>query len=247
MPGWTALLPAYLAALAGAFLGLPQAVLRSADPAATPVATPTPVPGEVRVAVTVVGPDRKTVPGKDSAVWIPGSPRPAGSPPPVPRIASKGKRFEPRVTVVPVGTTVDFPNLDRIYHNAFSLSEGATFDLGLYRNGASKPFTFQKPGVVRLYCNIHPQMAAFIVVADGGVTALAGAGGIAVLPGVPPGRHPLHVWDERGGEWSGTVEVLPGQVSTVPVRLDASAYRELPHKNKHGKDYPPPEDDENRY
>lgn len=247
MPGGSPLLPAILAALAGAFLGLPQAVPRPTGTTPAPVPTPTPVPGEVRVVVTVLGPDEKTVPGKDAAVWIPGSPPPGGSPAPPPRIASKGKRFEPRVTLVPAGTTVDFPNLDKIYHNAFSLSDGAKFDLGLYRNGASKPFTFQKPGVVRLYCNIHPQMAAFIVVADGGVTALAGAGGVAVLPRVPPGRHPLHVWDERGGEWSGTVEVLPGQVATVPVRLDASAYREQPHKNKHGKAYPPPEDDENRY
>lgn len=239
------LLPALLAAAAGAFPAAPPAPPATAV-APTPPPTPTPVPGEVRVAVTVVGADRKAKPAKDAVAWIPGS-RPAGPAPAPFRIASKGKRFEPRVTAVPVGTTVDFPNLDKIFHNAFSLSEGATFDLGLYRNGASKPYTFQRPGIVRLYCNIHPQMAAFILVVDGGLRALTGADGLATLPRVPPGRHPLRVWDERGGEWSGSVDVLAGQTSTVTVRLDASAWREVPHKNKHGKDYPPPEDDENRY
>lgn len=215
----------------------------------TPTPTPTPVPGQIRVTVQVVGPDKKVVPGKDAAVWLPGSGRPVGAPPGLRTltIASKKKRFEPRVSVVAKGTTVDFPNLDKIFHNAFSLSDAATFDLGLYRNGASKPWRFEKTGTVRVYCNIHPEMAAFVHVVDGQILGTTGPDGTVVLTGVPPGRHAVSVWDEKAGEWSGSADVAPGKTTEVPVRLDASAWKAVPHKNKHGKDYPPPDEDENRY
>ena len=71
--------------------------------------------------------------------------------------------------------------------------------------------------------------------------------GLALLDGVPAGRQALRVWDERGGEWSGTVVVPPGGTVPVTVALDASKWKDLPHKNKYGKDYPPPDEDENRY
>jgi plastocyanin len=213
----------------------------------TPAPTPTPVPGEVRVTVTVYGPDQKKSLGAGAVVWIPGA-KPVGPHAAAkPQLASQNKRFTPRVLAVPVGTTVDFPNLDRIHHNVFSLSEKAKFDLGLYKNGASKPWKFEQPGVVRIFCNIHPQMAAFVMVVDGEVYATAGPDGVAVLTNVPPGKKSVKVWDERGGEWSGTVDVAAGRSVPIAVTLDGSAFREAPHKNKYGKDYPPPDDDENRY
>ncbi|HKC23643.1 MAG TPA: hypothetical protein VKF32_02820, partial [Thermoanaerobaculia bacterium] len=180
-----------------------------------------------------------------AVVWIPGSA--ASDPLPRGRIASHDKRFEPRVAAVPAGGTVDFPNLDKIHHNVFSLSETARFDLGLYKNGKSQPKTFPKPGLVRVYCNIHPSMAAYVMVVDGGVYALTGADGIAVLSGVAPGRYPLKVWEERGGEWAGTADVAAGKTAPVAVTLDATAYRAASHTRKDGTAYPPPEDDENRY
>lgn len=215
-------------------------------PRPTPRPTATPMPtGTVRVTVLAAGADGKTVPAPDAVAWFPGlpGPRPAASP----SMASRDKRFEPRVLAVPQGTTVTFPNHDKIFHNVFSLSEAAAFDLGLYRNGASRTTRFDKPGVVRVYCNIHPQMAAYVVVLDGGLYAQTGRDGVAEVRAVPAGRQALKVWDERGGEWAGTVVVPAGGTVEVTVPFDVSKWKLAPHKNKHGKSYPPPDDDENRY
>src|SRR5262249_18209212 len=84
-----------------------------------------------------------------------------GSPP---KIRQRDAAFDPALIVVTVGTTVEFPNEDKIFHNVFSLSEPAKFDLGLYKSGTSKSVTFRRPGVVDVYCNIHPQMVAKIKV-----------------------------------------------------------------------------------
>lgn len=208
-------------------------------------ATPAPT-GAVRVKVVVAGADGKALPAPEAVAWFPGLSAAAHAAPPL-RMASHDKRFEPRVLAVPKGATVTFPNYDKVFHNVFSLSETAPFDLGLYRNGASKTETFATPGVVRVYCNIHPQMAAYLVVLDGSLYGQTGKDGSVRIDGVPAGRQTLRVWEERGGEWSGTVVVPPGGTAEVAVSLDASRWRLSPHKNKHGKDYPPPDDDANRY
>ena len=127
--------------------------------------------------------------------------------------------FEPRVLAVPKGATVAFPNHDKVFHNVFSLSEASRFDLGLYRNGASRTASFETPGVVRVYCNIHPQMAAYVVVLDGSLYAQSGKDGVAAIAGVPAGRRALRVWEERGGEWNGTVSVPPGGTVEVTVSV----------------------------
>jgi plastocyanin len=217
--------------------------------AASSAPAPAPPSGEIHASVTLIGPDGRKVPGTGTVLWIPETPseKAAGAGNPRPKIASKSKHFDPRITVIPAGTTVDFPNLDPIFHNVFSLSERAHFDLGLYRNGAFRSMTFDSPGLVRIYCNIHPQMAAYIMVVDGRLYVQTGPDGNATIAGVPPGKRTLRVWDEKGGEWTGTVEVVAGRPSSVAIVLDGSSWRETPHKNKYGKDYPPPDDDENRY
>jgi plastocyanin len=210
--------------------------------------TPPGEPGQVRVAATLMGGDGRLVPAGQAVVWIPGLGNPRDvRPASTPAMSSRNKRFDPRILAVPVGTPVVFPNFDKIFHNVFSLSEKNRFDLGLYRNGASKSATFENPGVVRVYCNIHPQMAAFVVVVDGAFYAATGPDGVAMLSGVPAGRHPLRAWDEKGGDWNGTVEVFPGRTSDATVALDTRSWRDAPHKNKHGKTYPPPGDDDDRY
>ncbi|MEO6325106.1 MAG: hypothetical protein ABIT01_05105 [Thermoanaerobaculia bacterium] len=213
--------------------------------AATPAAPPPPVTSDVRVSVTVMA-NQKKVPAAGAVVWIPGSKLPA-PPPGSARISSKSKRFDPRIVAVPVGATVDFPNLDRIFHNVFSLSEKAKFDLGLYKKGTSKPVTFQNPGLVRIYCNIHPQMAAYLMVVDGDIFGVSGTDGVVTLSGIPVGKHPVKVWDEKGGETMTTVEVIAGRTAPLAVVMDGSSWREVPHLNKYGKEYAPPDDDENRY
>ena len=206
--------------------------------------------GDIRVAVSVLTPEKKTVPGAGAVVWIvdaAAAKQAAASPSVRPKIASKSKRFDPHVAVVPAGGTVQFPNLDGIYHNVFSLSEKARFDLGLYRNGASRTMTFESPGTVKIYCNIHPQMAAVLVVIDGAIWTQAGEDGTAVLSRVPAGRATVRVWDEKGGDFTGVVDVRETGAAPLAVAFDGSQWREAGHKNKYGKDYPPPDDDGNRY
>ncbi len=213
------------------------------EPETTPQA-----PGQVRASVTLVQADGAKHPAVDAVVWLPDAAAAAGAGAAgTAKITQREKAFEPHVEVVPVGSTVAFPNLDRIYHNVFSLSEIARFDLGLYRNGASRSVTFAKPGVIRIYCNIHPAMSAVLVVVEGQAYAKTGADGRALLPPVRPGRYRLSVWHERGGEKTLEVVVRAGGVTPVELSLDASQWRPEKHKNKYGKDYPPPDDDETRY
>ncbi len=89
----------------------------------------------------------------------------------------RGKAFTPHVLAVPVGSTVDFPNDDPILHNVFSVSGENRFDLQLYKRPKSGSWTFQKPGVVRVYCNIHPQMSAIVLVTDSPHVAKTAADG----------------------------------------------------------------------
>jgi plastocyanin len=213
-------------------------------PLATGVTSgPNPAPEE---AATLFGTvtlktSRGTVPGARSVVWLPDVPE-GDHPGREETIVSRGKRFEPHVLGVEAGERVSFPNLDPVYHNVFSLSGPNSFDLGLYRRGAVPSVQFHTPGLVRIYCNIHPDMAAYVVVLDGAAFAVTGADGSFRIPGVPPGHHPVKVWNERGGELDAALDVEPGRDKEYSPTLDASAYRPAPHKNKHGRDYPPNDD-----
>ena len=160
---------------------------------------------------------------------------------------SERKRFTPRVVVVPRRGAVDFPNVDAIYHNVFSVSGVNRFDLGLYRAGASKEKSFEEPGLVRVYCNIHPTMVGFVMVVDSDYATVTREDGSFRFEGVPAGPHVLKVWHEEGAETPVTVTVRARGVTEVPVQLDISSYKLQPHKNKYGKDYPPPPPDDERY
>jgi plastocyanin len=102
--------------------------------------------------------------------------------------------FEPTVLVVRVGTTVEFPNNDKVFHNVFSFRDGKKFDLGMYPNGTSKRIVFDKPGLARLFCNIHPSMAAYVMAVDTPFYAVSDAGGHFTISGVPPGTYTYHAW-----------------------------------------------------
>jgi plastocyanin len=152
-------------------------------------------------------------------------------------IEQKGKTFLPRVLAVPVGTPVRFPNHDSIFHNVFSLSAGNVFDLGLYRSGDSRTRTLGAPGVVRIFCNIHPQMSAFVVAAPTPWVAVAGSGGAFRLE-LPAGRYRVTALSERAAAVTAEVTVS-GTTSAPPLALDESAFSAAPHLNKFGKPYPP--------
>jgi plastocyanin len=152
-------------------------------------------------------------------------------------LSQKNKTFQPRVLAVPLGSAVDFPNNDLIYHNVFSLSGPQPFDLGLYRAGDSRARTFTTPGMYRVFCNIHPQMSAIVVVAPSAFTTIASADGRFTLD-LPPGRYRVTAVSERASPVS--AEITAGQgASTAPdLTLDESTWAFAQHKNKYGKDYP---------
>ena len=178
---------------------------------------------------------RKATDLSDVVVYVEGArvkPRPATA-----TMVMKGKAFNPHVVVVPVGGTVQFPNEDPIFHNAFSVSGENRFDMELYKRPKVGSFTFQHPGVVKVYCNIHPQMSAVVVVRDNPLFAKAAADGSFTIENVPAGKHVVKAWHERGGEAAAAVSVTEAGTTQARFTLDGSAYKSVPHKNKFGKDY----------
>lgn len=159
------------------------------------------------------------------------------------QLLQKDKMFHPHVLAVSVGTVVDFPNADPIFHNAFSNFDGQLFDLTLYPPGTTKSIRFHRPGVVRVFCNIHPSMSAVILVLNTSYFTKANDEGQYQIPSVPPGTYDLHVFDERataGPEVNLTVTVdMNHPVINAPViHLSELGYVRQPHKNKYGLDYP---------
>lgn len=183
------------------------------------------------------------------AVWL----EPAQGKAPIPEgrvhvITQKGKRFIPHVSVVPVGTLVDLPNYDPIFHNAFSNFAGQPFDTGLYPPGGTHKIRFQRDGVVRVFCNIHSTMSAVIVVVPSAWYASSSNDGSFRIRNVPVGEYTLKVWHERATEATlkaleRKITVAGGDVVIPPMAISESGFVEVPHANKYGKPYgKPPED-----
>jgi plastocyanin len=188
--------------------------------------------------VSILERDNKPSPDLgDAVVYLEG----AGQPARVQRfeIAITDKAFAPHVLVVPVGSIVAFPNHDPFNHNVFSVSDPNAFDLGLYGRGEGKSKTFTNPGLVRVFCNVHPRMVALIQVMATHHYAQPGADGSFTINGVEPGHYRLHVWHERApAEVVKDVDVTSAGVSGLKVTLNGRGFRVQPHKNKYGRDYP---------
>jgi plastocyanin len=152
-------------------------------------------------------------------------------------LTQKNKTFLPRLLAIPLGSTVDFPNNDNIHHNVFSLSGPEPFDLGLYRSGESRPRTFTSPGMYRVFCNIHPQMTAIILVAPSAFTTLAASDGRFTLD-LPAGRFRITALSERAPPVSVEITSTEGASTAPELQLDESAWQAAQHKDKFGKDYP---------
>jgi plastocyanin len=110
------------------------------------------------------------------------------------QIAQQKRQFHPRVTLITVGTAVNFPNLDTVRHHIYSFSKAKTFEIKLYAGVPNKPEVFDKPGIAVLGCNIHDRMAAWVVVADTPWHAMTGTDGLARIADAPPGTYQLSVW-----------------------------------------------------
>jgi plastocyanin len=135
------------------------------------------------------------------------------------QIRQENESFAPRVVAITRGSTVDFPNFDPYFHNVFSLSGAATFDLGRYPDGQTRSRQFTKAGLVKVYCHIHSQMSATILVLDHPYFATADQDGRFVIPNVPPGDYTLIGWHERVGEQASRITVSAGQTTTTEVSL----------------------------
>jgi plastocyanin len=163
------------------------------------------------------------------------------------QMIQKGKTFSPHVLAITLGTTVNFPNFDPIFHNAFSNYDGQIFDIGLYPPGTTRAIGFRREGVVRVFCNIHPSMSAVILVLKSPYFSVSDKGGSFQIASVPPGSYRIHVFHERATEqtlasFSHTIEIADEHVQLPPIPVSESGYLQVPHTNKYGKDYPPDSD-----
>lgn len=150
-------------------------------------------------------------------------------------MTTRQKTFQPRVVAVNPGSTVRFPNEDTILHNVFSVSPGNSFDLGFYRRGDGKAWTFEKPGLVRVFCNVHYSMAAHVLVLETPHFVRPEADGTFRLQGLPRGAGELRVWNDRARPFS--VDMVLPAPGPVEVSLSRSRKRVVPHLNKHGEPY----------
>jgi len=168
-----------------------------------------------------------------------------------PRLVQKNKSFQPHVLVVPVGSSVEFPNRDPFFHNVFSLFEGKRFDLGLYEAGSTRDVVFDKPGISYIFCNIHSEMSAVVLAVSSPYYGISDVRGRVAIPHVPPGRYTLRIWyedtlPEKLNNLNREVTISTDASSLGAMRLPAT---NLPqdHQNMYGHDYPPPLPDSPSY
>ncbi len=139
------------------------------------------------------------------------------------RIAQIDRRFSPDLVVIPAGSAVVFPNEDPIFHNIFSLSKPISFDLGSYDKGESRTVQFPRAGVVDVYCHLHPNMTATVVVTPNRWYARSDPSGQYRIPDVPPGRYTVVAWHKYAGLFRKSIVVEPGHDATVDFFIPLEA------------------------
>jgi plastocyanin len=127
----------------------------------------------------------------------------------------RNETFVPHVLAVMTGTTVDFPNSDKFYHNVFSLSKTRPFDLGRYAAGNTRPIRFDRPGIVRVFCDIHSHMNAYILVFSHPFFAMTDAEGRYRIENVPPGTYGVIAWNEGTSSETRPITVNDGGVAEL--------------------------------
>ncbi len=209
-------------------------------------ATPITVRGSVELVASGDPMVRKHKDYSGVVVWLEplghSAPRAASSRPAV--MLQKNKMFTPHVLAIEVGGSVSFPNLDPIFHNAFSNFNGQIFDVGLYKPGSSRTVPFQRPGIARVFCNIHPQMSAVIAVLPTPYFAVSNKTGAFEIVDVPPGDYEMHVFHERASPETldklvRKITVETARLELPPLTISESGFLPAPHLNKYGKEYPP--------
>ena len=194
-------------------------------------------PGRIVGTVKITEADGKPAPNADAIIYIVGFSDPAGARAAAPvKIEQKGRKFVPDLVAITAGDKVVFPNVDPFLHNVFSQSGTRKFDLGSFKKGDSKEKEFPAPGVVDVYCNIHPEMAATILVLPNRKHTRSGPDGTFTLDGVPPGTWTLFAYTRRAAKpVSAKVRVLADGDTEIELALQRGA--EPPHLNKYGEKY----------
>ncbi len=146
------------------------------------------------------------------------------------------KEYQPRYSTINAGDQVVFVNKDKIQHNVFSSSGGNAFDLGTYGAGLKRAVTLEQPGIVKIYCNIHADMATFVSVGDQNLSTKADAQGRYRIDNLAAGSYELSIWNIRG-EMKRTIEVKASDALTLTDRIDTAAFKIESHKNKFGGKY----------
>jgi plastocyanin len=191
------------------------------------------VVGMVKVTESDGQPVNPTTPA-DVIVYVVGFTEPATDK--LTSIAQKGRKFVPDLVAITVGERVEFPNFDPFLHNVFSQSLPRKFDLGSFTQGETKQKDFPVPGVVDVYCNIHPEMAATILVLPNRRHTLAAPDGKFALDGVPPGDWTVFAYTRRATRpASAPVTVRPGAATSIDLAIVRGA--EPAHLNKYGEKY----------
>ncbi len=178
-------------------------------------------------------------------LWL--EPLDRAAPAPQPKrtqMVQREKRFTPHVLAIPVGSTVDFPNYDPIFHNAFSNFSGQPFDVGLYAPGTNRSVVFKHSGVVRVFCNIHPTMSAIIAVQRTPWLVVTPASGNFSFNNVPAGEYQLHLFHERAvpenlAALERRIAVSDAGLTLPLISISETGFIPAPHLNKYGRDYPP--------
>jgi plastocyanin len=158
----------------------------------------------------------------------------------VAQLVQQNERFVPRILPIVAGQTVSFPNRDRLYHNVFSVAPAMSFDLGQYKStDPPRTQTFDKPGLVPVYCNIHPQMISYVVVLENRAFVLTGEDGGFELRGVRPGHRALNAWMPGAQRVTREVDVPASGEIALELTLEQTQ-AVPPHLRKDGTPYPPP-------
>jgi plastocyanin len=156
-------------------------------------------------------------PASDVVIWLEAHDAPRKSRKKTAVLDQRNMTFVPHVLAVEVGTVVEFPNHDRVFHNVFSIHDGKKFDLGLYPVGASRKVKFDRAGLSRIYCNIHPNMGAYVMSVDSPYFAVSDKKGNFTLKDAPAGSYVYHVWRPGGEVTAGKASLRADEPFVVQV------------------------------